>query len=280
MLEQMIFNFVFLSQALLMSWYFPSKVSQRMSHVMECCPPSTHPRLYPKPLDYYEAKQRTFRIMNALILIAGLAALVALVSVPHETDLGNTVAFVYYLLQIVPLVWLDLSLRSELRLMRSLDTRSIRTAELNPRRLFDVMSPALFWSVIVVYVLFWVFTTYMRQFEYPWFGGYMNNFIITGMNLWLALTLAWFMYGKKLNPHQSHEDRLRVARVMAKVAAFISIALTTYAAISILINAADARGLSPIVKSIYFQVIGVATYMSYRIDSMNFDVYKEDPVAT
>jgi len=72
---------------------------------------------------------------------------------------------------------------------------------------------------------------------------------------------------------------MRTTQTIARILAFTSIALTVYAVISILLNAADARDLGPIFKSIYFQIIGIISYQAYRIDTMNFDVYREDPVA-
>jgi len=51
MQEQLIFYVVFLSQILLISFYFPRKVLQRIRFIVETYPPSTHPRLYPVSVD-------------------------------------------------------------------------------------------------------------------------------------------------------------------------------------------------------------------------------------
>ena len=120
----------------------------------------------------------------------------------------------------------------------------------------------------------------MRQFDYPWFGGYLNNIIITGANLFFAGFVGYFMYGKKLNPHQSHADRMRAVQTLARIFAFVSIAVTTYAMISISLSAADARDLQPAVQSVYFQIIAFASYQVHRIDWADFDVYREDTVST
>ena len=73
--EQMLFHFVFLCQVLLISFYFPRTMLRRMSHVFETYPPSTHPKLYPRPMEYYERARRRYRMMNRLILLAGLLIL-------------------------------------------------------------------------------------------------------------------------------------------------------------------------------------------------------------
>lgn len=278
--EQSLFQLAFLGQVLLISGYIPYLIARRIRFVFDTYPPETHPRLYPRSLDYYESKRRSYLVANFVIAAIGVASFGGLLYGTWETDLGNTLAFAYFMIQVAPLVWLDISAIKELKSMRNLDTRSLRSAELNPRRLFDVMSPVLFWLVAAVYLAFWGFVAWFRQFDYPWFGGYINNLIITGLNVFFAAILAWKMYGRKANPHQSHEDRLRQTRNVARVLGMVSIAVTLYAVISILLSAEDARGLQPFSKSVYFTIIGFFSMQAYRIDTIDFDVYREDATAT
>ena len=210
----------------------------------------------------------------------GVAVFAALLTVDFDRKVFGNASFFYFLLQLIPMLWIEHTLRTELKLMRDLDTRSTRTAELNPRRLFDVMSPALFWSIVVVYLGFWVFVTWFRQFDYPWFGGYLNNLIITAMNVFFASILGWQMFGKRLNPHQAAEDRLRYTRRIALLLGLVSIAATLYAVMTILLSAAEYREFQPFARSLYFQVIMFMSFQAYRIDNTNFDVYREDARAT
>lgn len=276
MTAQQFFYVAFLSQVFIISIFIPGTIVRRMNFVLEHFPPETHPRLYPRPIEYYEGKRRVYRSINLLIALAGLAALVSMAVVHYDVDLAKGVAFGFFMTQVAPMLWLEHALRRELKLMRELDTSRTRVAELNPRRLFDVMSPGLFWVVVAVYLAFWVFIAWFRQFGYPWFGGFLNNLIITGMNLFFVAVLAWHMFGKKLNPHQSAADRLAYIRRLAVVLGFISIAATSYAVLTITLSAADAHELKPAARSVYFQIIALASFYSYRIESMNFDVYRED----
>ena len=280
MIEQHLFSIVFLSQVVLASIYIPSRIARRMSFIFDTYPPSTHPLLYPKPFDDYVKMQRGYRLANWLIAGIGFSVLVASLFVPRGRELMNGMAFLFFLVQILPLIWLEATVRKELKLMRSLNPRTTRTAELNPRKLFDVLTPTLFWATVLVYLAFWVFIAWFRQFDYPWFGGFINNLIITGLNVFLASILLWFMYGKKLNPHQSAEDRMRVTRRLATVMCLVSIAVTLYAVITIFLSAEDARAFQPIARSVYFQVIVLLSVQTYRVDRLNFDVYREDAPVT
>jgi hypothetical protein len=280
MFEQNLFSVAFLSQILLVSVFVPAKIVRRMSHVFETYPPSTHPLLYPKPFNEYVTKQRRYRTANFVIALLGLSGLAVSMLEPRGREVLNAMAFLFFLLQISPLLWIEASVRKELKLMRSLNPKSTRTADLNPRRLFDVLTPALFWSTVLVYVAFWVFIAWFRQFDYPWFGGFQNNFIITGLNIFFASILLWYMYGKKLNPHQSEADRMRVTRRIGRVMCLVSIAVTLYAVVTIYLSAEDARAFQPFARSVYFQIVILLSVQIYRVDLFDFDVYRSDAPAT
>ncbi len=159
-----------------------------------------------------------------------------------------------------------------------------RMAALQPRRLFDFISPATLGFAILVYVAFVAFVLYMRQFDYPWFGGYGNIFGLTATNLLFAGIIIWNIYGKKRDPYQAHKDRLRQIEFTVKSLVFISIAATIFIVINVILHAFELRYLNSIVMSLYFQVIGIASIgtalRTLRIEDINFEVYKEDPVAT
>lgn len=280
MTAQALFFFAFASQVLLVSLVFPRTIVRSMTHVLDNYPPSTHPRLYPRPVEHYERKRSTYRILNYMTLAIGFVVFAALTTADFDRKTYANAVFFYFLLQLAPLLWIEYSLRVELKLMRELNTRSVRSAELSPRRLFDVMSPMLLWSIVFVYLGFWVFVAWFRQFDYPWFGGYLNNLIITAMNVFFASILGWQMYGKKLNPHQTEEDRMRHTRRLALLLGFISIAATLYAVMTILLSASEYREFQPFARSLYFQVIAFMSFQVYRLDNSDFDVYREDARAT
>jgi hypothetical protein len=187
-----------------------------MRYVFDTYPPSTYPKLYPKPIEYYEKKQRNYRTLNQFILLAGLILIGIGISRSGEWDHAiATWCILVFLVQVFPVLLLDISSIKCFKLMR--DANSRRKAELHPRRLFDFISPAMIGMAIFVYVAFILFVLYIRQFEFPWFGGYWNIFGVTAMNLFLAGMIFRNMYGKKLDPHQTYEDRKRKIEINVKI---------------------------------------------------------------
>ena len=282
---QILFYLVFLSQILLISFYYPRKILNRMRHVFDTYPPSAYPKLYPKPVEYYELRRRNYRTMNSGILLVGLLILAGLVGYPGSTAWGgrsdffsySSIAFLYFLVQCFPIMLLDLSSIKCFRLMRS--ANSTRKAELQPRRLFDFVSPAIIGIAVSTYIAFCVFIIYIRKFEFEWFGGYANIFGATLMNLFFSLAMFWQIYGKKLDPHQAPDDRKRQITILVHICVFVSISATIFVAISVVLSALDMRNLQAVSQSLYFQLIGAISLQAYRMDSItNFDVYKEDPL--
>ena len=278
MLDPTLFHLVFLGQILLISFYFPRKILSRISYVFKTYPPSEYPKLYPDPIEHYEKARRNYRNMNVFILLAGLALMAMLLgySSSGEWDLGNIV-FPYFMLQFFPLLLMEIWHSKYYKLMRNTDSRTTRKAELQPRRLFDFISPKMIGLAVLVYLAFGVFILYVRQFDYPWFGGYGNIIGVTAMNLFFAGIIIWQMYGRKQDPYQAYEDRKRQIELIVKQMVFISIAATTYIAIDVVLAILALPHLEPTVLSLYFQLIAVISLRALRLDTINFEVYKEDP---
>jgi len=251
-----------------------------MKYVFETYPPSAYAKLYPKPIEFYERGRRNYRNINLFILIAGFVILALLVANPHDVDVHNAIAMGYFFAQMFPVLLLDLGSLKEFKLMRNANTRTTRRAELQPRRFFDFMSPVIFGIASITYIAFVLLVVYINQFGFPWFGGYLNVVIVTAMNIFFLGIMLWHMYGKKLNPHQAYEDRVRQIKNVAKILTLTSIAATLFGALSISLSAFEVRHLLPIFMSMYFQLLAVIGLQAYRIDHTSFEVYKEDSLVT
>ena len=278
--EHTLFHFVFLCQVLLVSFYFPRKLLNRMRYVFETYPPSTHPKLYPQPIEHYEKARRNFRIMNWCILAAGLLILGVLLVYSRSGKWDHVIAMWYFFVQFVPVMLLDLSSHTEFKLMRLLNSRTTRRAELRPRRLLDYVSPTAIGMTVSTYLAFVLLVIYVRQFDFPWFGGYLNVAIVTIADLFFVGIIFRKIYGKKPNPHQSSADRARHIEATAKILVFVSIAATTFISLSIVLSAFDLRSFQPAAQSLYFQLLALICLQTYQVSQTDFDVYKEDPLAT
>ena len=100
------------------------------------------------------------------------------------------------------------------------------------------------------------------------------------LNFLFAGVIVHNLYGKKKDPYQSYEDRARQIGVTIRGLVWTSILATGFIALSIGLAAFDLRHLQPITLSLYFQVLAVITIRTTRIDDVNFEVYREDPLAT
>ena len=281
MREQMIFYFVFLSQVLLISFYLPRTILSRVRYVVETYPPSKYPKLYPVPIEAVEKAQRNYRNMNFVALLAGLVLLFIGLYSPTEEMLNwdsISVLTIYFLVQHSPMMIAASSGFTYFNFMRRADSRTTRKAELHPRRLFDFVSPVTIGTAIFVYVAFVGFIIYIRQFEFSWFGGYWNIFGITAVNLFFAGIIAQNLYGKKKDPYQAYEDRITYIELNVKILVFLSIMGPLFVATAIALHALDLQDLTPISISLFFQLMAIIGFRAFRIDNINFEVYKEDPL--
>ncbi|MFT4590116.1 MAG: hypothetical protein ACI9VS_003825 [Candidatus Binatia bacterium] len=277
MTEHALFHLFLLSQILVISFYYPNRLLGRLNHVFETYPPATHPRLYPKPIESYRTSHRNYMIANRIIILAGFFLLAGLIITPRSGDWDKAILTWFFMLQIVPLFLLDLGALREFKLMRNANPNATRRAELRPRHLFDFVSPAYLGVAIATYIAFAAFIIFVNQFEFPWFGGYQNVVGITAMNLFFAGIVLWNMYGKKPNPLQANEDRMRQIEMSVKVLMFTSIAATIFISLSIVLSAFELNHLQAIVQAVYFQILAVASFQCYLQPSTNFEVYKDDP---
>lgn len=96
----------------------------------------------------------------------------------------------------------------------------------------------------------------------------------------LALIGAWNLYGRKLNPHQSADDRIQIISVNLKSLCFISIALSAFIAVSAADDIYNLDAFDAVIMSVYFQIIAVFSIgfslHNIKPDEIDFDVYKNE----
>jgi phospholipid N-methyltransferase len=57
--EIILFCIAFLTQVLLISWFYVRRVVRERRYVLRNFPPATHPKLYSQPVEYYESRLGT-----------------------------------------------------------------------------------------------------------------------------------------------------------------------------------------------------------------------------
>lgn len=290
----LLFYGIFLSQIFLISIYFPMRIRSRILYILKNYPPKDYPKLYPKPFDFYAEKAAksglgAYKNINLLIAAIGLGILIWATTSGHSFNpLGGDEIFVlmYFVLQVIPLFYLEIKGYKQYKRMRQANIGGARKAELNPRNLFDFISPAFVALAALLYVGIILFYLYDKGFSAPWeWEVYVTLASVTGMNLMFAGMIAKHMVGKKFNPHQAHDDRLRQIRTVVKIGVFASIAASVFLIMTDLADKFAWELYDPILMSIYVQLIlSLSLGLEFRkikIEKIDFEVYKKDkPVTT
>ena len=271
------FHLAFLSQIIVLSYYLPKKVYDRIRYALDAYPPSEYPNLYPEPVERYEKATRTYGWANVATFLVGLGLLAALIVTTRSGEWDSAIVTWYYMLQISPLALAELWALRHYRQMREMYTRTTRSAALQPRRLLDFVSLALVGVAAFVYFAFCAFVVYIRQFDYPWFGGYLNIVIITATDVLIGVIVIRKLRGKKLDPYQDHGDRMSQLGLVINQLFLMSIAMTLYAAITIALASLELRHVQASSNCLYFVILSAICYRKLRIDNLNFEVYRADP---
>jgi len=133
-------------------------------------------------------------------------------------------------------------------------------------------------SAVAVYIAFIVFIFYFNELGFSWFGGYWNVLGVTLVNALFVGGVYWNLYGRKLDPYQSIEDRYRNIKVIVIALVLMSIATTLSIVIHIILKVWDYSSLKLTFTSLYSQLIDWASIIGLlhvlRIEDNNYNVYK------
>ncbi len=282
-----LFYFVFACQIFLMSYYLPNKLLTRMRHILATYPPETHPKLYPRPVERYEAAHRNFAIAVRVVLVLGILILLALMLwVDHSTFaddgyISELWPAAYGLIQFLPLMAIEFSEFGHLKQMRRANVSPKRVAGLQRRGLTDLVPVAWIGLAIMTFAGAILFDLYVHGFDVGWGHDTVQRAVtMTITNGFLAAVGAWTLYGRKLDPHQTPEDRAQRISVTLKSLLFVSMALSAFIAVTAADDIYSLDAVGAAITSVYFQVVALLslgyTLRGIRPDEIDFDVYKEN----
>lgn len=293
--ETILFCLVFLSQVLLISWFFPRRVISRGRYVLQHFPPSTHPKAYTHPPEDFERWLRNIERVNLVIVVAGLLIIVGLIlgtlggewdgtivtpwSTSGEWDAAIVVPF--FLVQFAAGVgYMSFSSRKFLKALAKAPPPRVRTTELRRRRLVDFVSPTMLVVAALTNVAFIAFVLYdYRRFELPWFQAAGVIASVAVMLIVFSATVGIALRAPRSDPYQAHQDRSNLIRLVVKQALAFCIAYPVLMTVWLTIKLFDPDILEPVIASLYCQGIALATLWpaySYRVDKVDFDVYRQD----
>ena len=282
------FGIVFLGQIFVISYYIPRKILARMEYVRENYSRSQYPLLYPKPADYYAVGLWAFRLATRVIFALGFVILIAVFFwVDHSTFAADgyiSEAFpaTYGVIQFLPLMALEFSEFSQFKLMRKAHVAKTRTADLRRRKLLNIVSPALLGLTVALYIGAILVDLYVHQFTISWgHDTIQRTLVLTITNLLLAAVGAWLLYGKKLNPHQTANERIKLIQTSLQSFLYLSMALSVFWMTQAADDVFNLDFLDATIMSLYFQLIVLLSLgrslRNMPLEDMNFDVYKNSP---
>ena len=279
----LLFILIFLSQIILISYIYPRKILQRMRFVTDNYPPQSYAKLYSGSFEKIQKAQQTYRLLNTIIMASGLGilllyALFASGYDPQHTRL-EALPLGFGMLQFMPLLFLEISGFRQLKLMRKNDDRTVRHAELNPRRLVNFVSPALLGFAALLYITFILFVLYVNQWTWVFDAVVTVSALSLSNGLFIALG-TWKLYGRKLNPYQDNHDRGKEIGLSLQSMTTISIVISVFLFVTVAFRTFDLDQFEIVLNSLYWQLIGVfgigAMLRSIKIEEFNFDIYKND----
>ncbi len=281
MSDNLLFYIVFLIQIILISFYFPRQIVRRVTTIFTTYPPAEYPRLYTKPLEVYAAGLKLYRILNHIVLGIGIILIAGLIlrDTPTGQEIPQIVPFAYWVFQVIPLFLMELSGFAYFKLMRQADKRTRRQADLQPRRLFDFISPSLIGLAILLNLGCIVFYFYLDQFQFYWSS---DTFVIALSILASNALYAGIIYrnlrGKKLDPYQAEKDRYRQIELSVKSLVFMSIMASIFLITIKMINQYNLDALEALIMSLYLQLtvlISLGSMLHFiKVSDIDFDVYK------
>lgn len=283
MTDNLILYILYLSQMMLLSYYIPKKVAARSSEVFTRYPPSEYPRLYLFPLEYHKQKQGTYRMLNSVILALCAVFLGYIIVQAENLSYGVLQISVFFsgMLQLLPIVIMEVSDFRYFKLMREADKRTQKTASLAPRRLLQHTSPLLLTLATAIYIVTVLYSLSLADFNISWDTDVVQGIlVITATHVYFVGIVAWRHFSKKGNPYQAASDKSKEMAMIIKSAIFTSIAVNLFFLGSLVTEDANMEWLKPVNMSVYMQLLGFIfisiSINSYSISDYDFSVYKED----
>jgi MFS family permease len=288
MAETILFCVVFLSQVLLISWLYPRRVISRSRYVLRNFPPSTHPKLYPQPPEHYERWLRNIARVNLVIIVAGLLIIGLILGTlaggwdggifasSRKNDWTEVIVAPFFVIQLIASVgYMNFSASKLLQAMAKAAPPRVRTAELHRRRLVDFVSPAMLVVAGLTNVAFIALVLYYYQrFELPLFKVVASIASLVLTLLVFSVTVGIALRAPKLDPYQAHQDRHRTIKVVVQQALAYCIAFPALFAVLLTV-----KSFEPVMTSLFVQGLALASLWgsySYRVDKIDFDVYRPD----
>ncbi len=262
MIEVYLFLAAFTAQILGMSVLVPSRFARLIRTGWKNIPAERLAELYPG-VDVGQAHERflaRYRTVNTFVAGLGLLLLGWFISYMQRPnwDLGavSGMGTAYVMLQNFPFILIAWFTHRFNKVHRRLLREPKRKAVLQRRGLFDFISPSTVLLVILAYLQYAAVIFYAARHPFPGFGGAFAN--IGGVSLMyilLGAVVVKLHYGKKKDPLQTNEDRIRMIRGVANFYAWVCILMSVLLSFSIAQKLLKLETWGPFAGTVFFLII-------------------------
>lgn len=267
MIESYAFVLMFLVQILAMSVLQPALLARYGRAKLPEIPESYFAQFSPG-VDRHEVIERflrRYRIANAAIALIGVFLLGWMFNSVQILDWDRVVAC-YFILQAAPLVLLAVMQVTLVSRFRQSMQGTKRKAELQRRGLFDFVSRFTVAVAVLGYFLFVAFVIYLARNPYPGFDD--PQIIIGAVTLAYALQafgVYWMLYGKKMNPFETHASRMDWTGPSVKGGVYICILTVVFLSIVFTLQMFELRTWKPFAMSAFFVLCALLSSTSTRL---------------
>ncbi len=268
----------FSMQVIFISWYMPKYLIKQSKNILDKHPEKQYPKLYPISRDAIDMGINNFKNINRVILLIGIY-IIAYGAYSQSEEMLNVdssaILIGFFLLQYVPFMIMEFTGFKFLKLMRLANKQSIRKADLQPRKLINYFSPLHLSLLVISNLVFIGVVEYFVRHPFEHFGGYSNLLGLVFFDIFMFSIIAWNIYGKTKNPHLSTKDQTVQIEKIIKVSVLSIMMVTVFLTLELIMSATGTRYLIDTLMSVYFLLLAFIGMSAYRLDNLNFEVYRE-----
>ncbi|TDF39825.1 hypothetical protein EYS14_10035 [Alteromonadaceae bacterium M269] len=270
-------HLAFLSQVILLSYYFPRVMLKRTESIMERYSQEEYPKLYPVPVETIRNKIAFFRLTNGIIFLIGVASVVITKWVGTKELLtwdNQAVIALYFMLQASPMIWATLLSMKYGKQMHQQNQTNIRKAALSPRKFRQYIPTGYLVALIASHLLYFATVFYFIQNPFDGFAGYINLLGLLVMDILFGSMTYYYVFVRKGDPVQTLESRNKETTRSAHLMVAILVAVIIKITLDLVLSGLGLRDYQDIVTCIYFNLIVAFSVYHYRFDNINFELYR------
>jgi len=267
MIEAYAFLAAFTVQVVAMSVLHPAWFIRHVRTQTTLYPAERFAQFYPG-VDLGLARERfltRYRTLNTGIAVLGLLLLGWLFSYVLRPvwnhDRVVVLVAVYFVMQMLPICRVAWSaVRFKRKVIRHSLPAGKRKATLQPRRLFDFVSPLTVLLAVLGYFLFAAFVIRVQQHPFPGYALIGNLTLVYAVQAFIVYTM---LYGKKINALETNADSVRTIGLGVKACVYSCIVCVVFLSLTFTLDLLDLHRWMPFSLSAFLVTSTLLGFMGF-----------------